>query len=1390
MASIWTSAAQAAQQGFVENYYLSAKAAQMSATGTTWTVDMVKAAFASAGLEAYQHYQQYGFKEGLNPNAYFNNSYYNASKATAASITESAFQSAWNNVYGGSETSTYFHYLQYGYNEAGVNPASTFNEAQYYVDKAALMTAQTGTTWTVDMVKTAFANAGLTPLTHYILYGGTPAEPTPQPVSGGTGTTYYLTTGTDNIPGTALDDTIVAGEVGTAKTLTGGDNINGAGGTNTINVFDTGAVATNYAGFTMQNVQVLNATSDGAGMTFDLSGTTGLTSINSVNSSANVTANQVTSLANVGVTNLTNPAANVTVVYQDAVVAGAADTVAVTLNNSKAGNITLGDATASGVETVAITATGGDTTLTQLNSNITNLTFTGDKNLTITNALNNTVKTIDAGTATGGLSVGIGAGNANDVTFTGGSGADTITFAAGTLGATDRVTGGTGNDTLVAQQADLAAAGAAGRVTGVETIQVSTAALTGTFEADNFTDATTFTLANGYAAGATLNDLSATQTRVNLRTASAGVLNLDDAGTSAVGESFTIGLGSTTVDVAATGNVNFKSGGVGLVENITVISNSLTTGFAGNTLNITDQQLTNLTIQGKADLTLTTTANANNALNSVDGSTATGDLILTGLNFAANSGVTVLTGSGNDTVTSGNVATKTDTINTGDGNDIVNGTQGVDNITLGNGNDRVVYTALNQSNSAATDAIADFVSGADVVDTSGLGNTAFNGNFATYALANGALTGGGTVSSVFQQDANTLWVDMDGNGTLDANDFRVVLSGTASLTAADVGLATIFPVVAGVANNATSSSTIFTGNGATIFAPGTTITGLSGTNTLMIQDDPTVGGAKTLVGVATNIEVVNLLAGNTVAALTIHNQDNVVVNASAAANVTLGANKGQSFNGSAAGDTLTLGTTNQSAAMAAGADFINSTVANLADANLDFGTGTDTLTLTNAGAVNLLGGAGNTTVANLEIVTLTGASTLAANISGLTVNAGAGATTVTNAGSSQTVVATNLNGADLTIAGSAATTVNDLEDNLSDVTFNAGVGASRVNVDVTGGATAHTITSNTANLVTVDAVGGFAGAADTVTLTGTGNFAVTNAGGVGGMDITIAAGSSGNVSLSSLDGALALIAGGTGTVSVDATGLTAALTVTGAQNVTVTGLGGTGSFAGAGGTGNYNITTVAGTGAITTSSGADTIAVVGTGARTITSGLGIDQISLDAATVGTIQSFKYAAAGATNVDTITGSYTLSEDTIAFFDGNISTQLGNWTISYGDGTSASSGDVYDTRVTVAANGGAGAANASGAGLESFVFASSLGATSFANALGTSTVTVAGQSAGEAVLFTWYDSATGQAVIGLVDATTDGVATNISASDTFQEVGRIEMTGVQYSGLTTTDFAAFF
>lgn len=176
---------------FDETFYLNGKLAQLKAVdpkgklndGKAWSsMDDVKAALKAAGYEGdeglYQHFVDFGMDENISPNEAFDATFYLKSKAdalnainyegkvwTAASVMD-AFKAA------GIE-SAWEHYQMFGSSE-GIATSADFDSEAYFVAKVNQLnsTAYEGrNNWTVDEVKAAFAEQGLTALEHYQLYG-------------------------------------------------------------------------------------------------------------------------------------------------------------------------------------------------------------------------------------------------------------------------------------------------------------------------------------------------------------------------------------------------------------------------------------------------------------------------------------------------------------------------------------------------------------------------------------------------------------------------------------------------------------------------------------------------------------------------------------------------------------------------------------------------------------------------------------------------------------------------------------------------------------------------------------------------------------------------------------------------------------------------------------------------------------------------------------------------------------------------------------------------------------------------------------------------------------------------------------------------------------------
>ena len=176
---------------FDETFYLNRKLAQLNAVdpkgklndGKAWSsVDDVKAALKAAGYEGdeglYQHFVDFGMDENISPNKAFDAMFYLQSKADAlnavnyegktwdAASVMDAFKAA------GIE-SAWEHYQMFGSSE-GIATSAEFDSEAYFVAKVKQLndTAYEGrSNWTVDEVKAAFAEQGLTALEHYQLYG-------------------------------------------------------------------------------------------------------------------------------------------------------------------------------------------------------------------------------------------------------------------------------------------------------------------------------------------------------------------------------------------------------------------------------------------------------------------------------------------------------------------------------------------------------------------------------------------------------------------------------------------------------------------------------------------------------------------------------------------------------------------------------------------------------------------------------------------------------------------------------------------------------------------------------------------------------------------------------------------------------------------------------------------------------------------------------------------------------------------------------------------------------------------------------------------------------------------------------------------------------------------
>jgi len=669
--------------------------------------------------------------------------------------------------------------------------------------------------------------------------------------------------------GTAGNDTFVA----TEASLSSADVLDGGAGTDTLRYASSGAVAVNEAGFEASNIETVQVTSDATGGTaFDVTGVTELQTLRNFNSSEGLNlvgmdrlvAVELQSVGSAGAL-ANDPTPDTALIFNAAVVAGNADALSVKLNgNLNVDGSGVGDLNVAGIEIVNVTTEGAASIMNSIASgSLRAMTIAGDQNLTLAaanffDAVN--VNTVNASAFTGNLNLTLTNDNAAgiDVAVTGGTGNDTVTFQS--FDTNDAFNGGDGIDTIGLTNAVATARTPVngGTLSNVEQLNVTTLG-TGTIDMDAFPGVTKVIYDAGLtnAALSTVAD-AASGITVEVDTLAGGTGNLTVAlKTDGTADEVTIELDG----IAAGHSVGTLTAADAETLNISADDDTVAGNGAVTIANLALTDTTALNLSGDADLTIAAATNpATPVLATVNASAATGNLNITGLNTAA-AGATITLGSGDDVF---NVATS----------------NGADTITLGLGRDTIVYNAVAQSD-RDMDTITDFVSGTDIVDVRALmggvgvaSSVQFAGNRASFAQAQGALTAGAQRDAVFQVDEQILWVDVDGNGTLDNLDFRIKLDGVTAITAADLGFTAGVTFTANKAafntttaadsqeNNAvgTEDDTI---NATVAQLVGSTVNGLGGTDVLNISGTAALGEVadlRTIPTTLTNVETINLAA--------------------------------------------------------------------------------------------------------------------------------------------------------------------------------------------------------------------------------------------------------------------------------------------------------------------------------------------------------------------------------------------------------------------------------------------------------------------------------------------------------------------------------------------------
>lgn len=151
---------------FNPDYYMHQKYLALTATDPTWSVATMQAAFDAAGLTPLAHYMACGDKEGIAPNALFNQADYLKNKADSMGGTVSA---DWvlDAIHANGMTVAE-HYDRFGFGE-GINPSNNFDQGKYLQAKLYQVQA-TAPTFTMADLIAAFNNAGFTAVEHYLAF--------------------------------------------------------------------------------------------------------------------------------------------------------------------------------------------------------------------------------------------------------------------------------------------------------------------------------------------------------------------------------------------------------------------------------------------------------------------------------------------------------------------------------------------------------------------------------------------------------------------------------------------------------------------------------------------------------------------------------------------------------------------------------------------------------------------------------------------------------------------------------------------------------------------------------------------------------------------------------------------------------------------------------------------------------------------------------------------------------------------------------------------------------------------------------------------------------------------------------------------------------------------
>lgn len=737
---------------FNKDYYLTSKLAQLRAAGETKYNNIVDVAVAleAAGFTAYEHFQQYSLIERTSPNPAFNATEYLHAKAaqlgngaTADSVALAIREAGMN---------LWEHFQKYGWKE-GVNPSNSFDVKKYMESKLAqLQKAEPDAGWTAEKLEEAFSSAGIDPVSHYDQFGkneeGVEVSPATNPVpsDGRTdGQTFTLTTGADNFTGTAGNDTFngLSSSVAGESTINAADKIDGGAGKDTLNIAVTGTATATTNGADIKNIEVVNVRNVGTGAaTLDASTVVGLTEAYSDRSTGNLTITNLAAGSTVGLKG--NGVANLgtlTATYVNAATA-ANFTVDGGTSTTAAGAVTINGSAA--MTSATITGSNGTNLLTSVTfgggaavnaltvdakSNLTTGNVTGlAANTTITvkgagaanigTLLATNVVAVDASANTGGVTTVLN--NVTGIKFTGGSGNDVVTTGAVLAGSAAVDAGAGTGDRLVVADSTHVTATVGKFYKGFEQLQVESGV---SVDVAHLADGNTIDTIRINQTGTTatgVTNLSAAQA-ANVQILAADGTNPITIGVkdaSVAGQIDTVKAAlttsTTTAGVATANNIDLTGLTLTGVEKLELTGNGTVAASTGSvtltTANATS--LDSITISNAGTNTITIAAGQTGTNLLVDASASTGNTTVNASAYNTSTGAQLLGGSGHDVLQG---SARADNIVGGAGNDVIAGTA-IGGFTAG------TATALGTvTGSIAVSTAADILTGGEGRDVFAIG---------------------------------------------------------------------------------------------------------------------------------------------------------------------------------------------------------------------------------------------------------------------------------------------------------------------------------------------------------------------------------------------------------------------------------------------------------------------------------------------------------------------------------------------------------------------------------------------------------------------------------------------------------------------------------------------